>query len=116
MTTPDTPTPHRATEDEWRGIEYMRQPIEIAPGVHVTGGKWQSIASCILELRDTLAATRCSKAARVAALERGAVAFDGIAAAFEEAAQRLAPSCDAEPVPPVTPPASARSAASHAPR
>jgi hypothetical protein len=60
----DTPTPHRATEDEWRNIEYMRQPIKIAPGF-MAGGKEQGIASCIVELREALAALE----QRVGALE-----------------------------------------------
>ena len=65
----DTPTPHSATEDQWRETE-----------LHAYG----PVASCLIELRETLSLTREALAAlsrRVGALERGAVAFDGIGAA-----------------------------------
>jgi hypothetical protein len=82
----NTPTPHRATDEQWRSIQLWACP---------DGRQQYTESSCILELREALAAL----VRRVGALEGlTTTSLADVADAFEQAAQRLAPA--AAPSPP----------------
>ena len=97
MTTPDTPTPHRATEKQWNTVRTDVENPGYPPDVDDL-----CLGSCILELRDTLSLTREALAAleqRVGALEElTTTALADVADAFERAAQQITPA--AAPSPP----------------
>jgi len=80
MTTPDTPTPYRATDDDWRCVEDNA----------VAGSKTHR---CIRTMHDLLSLTREALAAleqRVGELEGGATTLVDIGDAFERAGQQVA--------------------------